>query len=60
MKIREDDLQKNYNQFEQNLTFLGITAVEDKLQYKVPETLKMVSDASIRIWILTGDKIETA
>jgi phospholipid-translocating ATPase len=42
------------------LTLLGGTVVEDKLQEKVPETIKELKTAGIRIWILTGDKLESA
>ncbi len=43
-----------------NLTLLGCTAVEDKLQDDVPETIESLQQAGINIWILTGDKQETA
>jgi len=39
---------------------LGVTAVEDKLQDQVPETIENLLNAGIRTWILTGDKKETA
>ena len=39
---------------------LGITAVEDKLQDDVPETLADFLKANINVWMLTGDKLETA
>mmetsp|Transcript_19395 Transcript_19395/g.51792 ORF Transcript_19395/g.51792 Transcript_19395/m.51792 type:complete len:1263 (+) Transcript_19395:50-3838(+) len=45
---------------ETNLKFIGITAVEDKLQDGVPETIRTVKDMGIRLWVLTGDKTETA
>ena len=45
---------------ERNLTLVGITAVEDKLQEGVPETVARVKNAGIRLWVLTGDKTETA
>ena len=44
----------------QNLLLLGATAIEDKLQDKVPETIETLIKADIKIWILTGDKQETA
>uniref|UniRef100_A0AAY4DHN0 Phospholipid-transporting ATPase n=1 Tax=Denticeps clupeoides TaxID=299321 RepID=A0AAY4DHN0_9TELE len=43
-----------------NLQLLGATAIEDKLQDKVPETIETLIKADIKIWILTGDKQETA
>jgi magnesium-transporting ATPase (P-type) len=39
---------------------VGVTAVEDKLQDQVPETIENLLSAGIRTWILTGDKKETA
>lgn len=44
----------------QNLTLLGATAIEDKLQEGVPETIANLAKADIKIWILTGDRQETA
>ncbi|EGR31117.1 phospholipid-translocating p-type flippase family protein, putative [Ichthyophthirius multifiliis] len=48
------------NELEQDLTILGGTAIEDKLQDQVPETILAFKQAGIKIWMLTGDKIETA
>ncbi|GIQ82394.1 P-type ATPase, subfamily IV, partial [Kipferlia bialata] len=45
---------------EKGLTFLGVTAVEDKLQEGVPDTLDALRQAGVRVWVLTGDKLETA
>lgn len=45
---------------ETNLTLIGATAVEDKLQDKVPETIADLIRANIKVWMLTGDKLETA
>jgi phospholipid-transporting ATPase len=45
---------------ERDLTFVGATAVEDKLQDGVPETIHILAQAGIKIWILTGDRQETA
>lgn len=44
----------------QNLFLLGATAIEDKLQEGVPESIAALADADIKIWVLTGDKQETA
>ena len=38
------------------LQLLGATAIEDKLQDGVPETISKLSKADIKIWVLTGDK----
>ena len=45
---------------EKNLVFLGAVAIEDKLQSGVPETIVLLRRAKLRIWVLTGDKQETA
>ena len=45
---------------EKDLIFLGVTAIEDELQDDVNETLKDFSDAGIKLWVLTGDKKDTA
>lgn len=43
-----------------NLNLLGATAIEDKLQDGVPETIESLRQAGIKVWVLTGDKQETA
>jgi P-type E1-E2 ATPase len=57
---RETRLEAVYSDWEQGLTLIGATAVEDKLQDKVPETIHDLQMAGIKIWMLTGDKFETA
>ena len=47
-------------EIEQEFELVGSTAIEDKLQDGVPETIKMIRQAGIKLWVLTGDKIETA
>lgn len=56
---RESRLAKAYDRIETNLTLAGATAVEDKLQENVAETLESLRRAGIKIWVLTGDKKET-
>ncbi|KAK6645447.1 hypothetical protein RUM43_001724 [Polyplax serrata] len=57
---RETRLEEAANLIEINLTLLGATAIEDKLQDQVPETIEALIKADIRVWVLTGDKQETA
>ncbi|XP_061358473.1 phospholipid-transporting ATPase 1-like isoform X2 [Gastrolobium bilobum] len=45
---------------ESNLCILGATAIEDKLQQGVPEAIESLRIAGIKVWVLTGDKQETA
>jgi len=48
------------SRIEQDLKLLGATAIEDRLQDKVPETIDYILQSGIRFWLLTGDKQETA
>jgi phospholipid-transporting ATPase len=48
------------NEIELDLELIGVTAIEDKLQDGVPEAIKTLLDANIRVWMITGDKQETA
>ncbi|XP_024937348.1 probable phospholipid-transporting ATPase IF isoform X3 [Cephus cinctus] len=57
---RAEQVERAYRAMEDGLTLLGVTAVEDRLQDDVPETLESLRAAGIKIWILTGDKAETA
>ncbi|PWW77289.1 phospholipid-translocating P-type ATPase [Tuber magnatum] len=45
---------------EHDLELLGVTGVEDKLQRDVKPSLELLRNAGIKIWMLTGDKVETA
>lgn len=45
---------------EQDLELLGVTGVEDKLQHDVKPSLELLRNAGVKIWMLTGDKVETA
>uniref|UniRef100_A0A665USB1 Phospholipid-transporting ATPase n=1 Tax=Echeneis naucrates TaxID=173247 RepID=A0A665USB1_ECHNA len=57
---REAKLDQLYEEIEKDLLLLGATAIEDKLQDGVPQTIELLSKADIKIWVLTGDKQETA
>lgn len=60
LENREDRIEAVANELEQNLTLLGATAIEDRLQDGVPETIADLKKAGIKIWVATGDKLETA
>ncbi|XP_040013962.1 phospholipid-transporting ATPase IC [Xiphias gladius] len=60
MVNRDAALDRVYEQIESNLMLIGATAIEDKLQDGVPETIAKLAKADIKIWVLTGDKKETA
>ena len=57
---REEKLEKVSDEMERDLTLLGGTAIEDRLQDGVPDTIALLGDAGIKLWVLTGDKVETA
>lgn len=57
---REELVRVACESIEGRLRLLGCTAIEDRLQDKVPETIEYLMEADIKIWLLTGDKQETA
>lgn len=60
LENREKNVDDAAELIEKNLFLLGATAIEDKLQEGVPESIAALADADIKIWVLTGDKQETA
>ncbi|KAK2497659.1 hypothetical protein MC885_019972 [Smutsia gigantea] len=60
LQQREEKLADVFQFIEKDLMLLGATAVEDRLQDKVRETIEALRMAGIKIWVLTGDKRETA
>ncbi|KAL5004459.1 hypothetical protein ScPMuIL_017915 [Solemya velum] len=60
MQNREEKLEEAFRYVEKDLHLLGATAVEDKLQDDVPKTIDALREAGIKVWVLTGDKEETA
>ncbi|XP_053318224.1 phospholipid-transporting ATPase VB [Spea bombifrons] len=57
---REELLMETAQHLETNLTLIGATGIEDRLQEGVPDTIAALREAGISIWVLTGDKQETA
>ncbi|KAF5890867.1 putative phospholipid-transporting ATPase VD isoform X1, partial [Clarias magur] len=57
---REELLIESAQRLETNLTLLGATGIVDQLQEDVPETIEALQAAGIKVWVLTGDKQETA
>ena len=57
---REEKLEAVAEEIERDLVLLGATAIEDRLQDEVPETIQVLREAGIHVWVLTGDKQETA
>lgn len=57
---RSEELDKAAELIERDFTLLGATAIEDKLQDGVPDTIHTLQSAGIKVWVLTGDRQETA
>lgn len=57
---RDDNVDEACEKIEHTLTLMGATALEDKLQVGVPEAIEKLHQAGIKLWILTGDKLQTA
>ncbi|XP_046801566.1 phospholipid-transporting ATPase ID isoform X2 [Lucilia cuprina] len=57
---REEKLNAIMEEIESELVLVGVTAIEDKLQDGVPQTIANLQMAGIKVWVLTGDKQETA
>ncbi|CAL9126684.1 unnamed protein product [Musa textilis] len=60
LRDREKKLDEVAELIEKDLILIGCTAIEDKLQDGVPACIETLSRAGIKIWVLTGDKMETA
>lgn len=56
MEGREERLDAIYEEIETEMELIGVTAIEDKLQDGVPQTIANLILAGIKIWVLTGDK----
>ena len=53
-------MAKAHKLVEKNLKLLGSTSIEDKLQDEVADTINFLKTAGIHVWVLTGDKVNTA
>ncbi|GMF08185.1 unnamed protein product [Ambrosiozyma monospora] len=60
LEDRSQKLDDAAELIEKDLFLLGATAIEDKLQDGVPETISILQEAGIKVWVLTGDRQETA
>ncbi|KAG9339493.1 hypothetical protein JZ751_023633 [Albula glossodonta] len=60
LQDRDRRLAEAYDTIERDFTLLGATAVEDRLQDKAADTIESMHKAGIKVWVLTGDKMETA
>ena len=57
---RQAKMDAEAEKIEVDFQIVGSTAIEDKLQEEVEEVIQHIKDAQVKIWVLTGDKIETA
>lgn len=60
MDDREAKIETVSDELEHDLRLLGATAIEDRLQDGVPEAIADLKKAGLKIWVATGDKLETA
>jgi phospholipid-translocating ATPase len=60
LENNEQLIIESANRIEVNLELLGATGIEDRLQERVPEVIAALRMAGIVVWVLTGDKQETA
>lgn len=60
MTKREEKIAEAIGNLEKNMTYLGVAGVEDKLQEDINKSIENLRNAGIKIWVLTGDKAETA
>lgn len=60
LKRRNERVEACIDQLERDMDFVGITAVEDLLQANVKQSIEWLREAGIKVWMLTGDKMETA
>ncbi|EDO40789.1 predicted protein [Nematostella vectensis] len=60
LQHRERLLQESAQKLESNMELLGATGIEDRLQDGVPETIAKLREGGLKVWVLTGDKQETA
>ena len=57
---RQAKMDAESEKIEVNFKMVGSTAIEDKLQEEVAEVIEHIKEAKVKLWVLTGDKIETA
>ena len=57
---RDTKVEKVQSEIEDKMLLVGSTAIEDKLQDDVKETIESFKETGIKVWVLTGDKVETA
>ena len=57
---KDEKVEQVQSEIESGMTLVGSTAIEDRLQEEVKETIEAFKEVGIKVWVLTGDKVETA
>ncbi|MEE6496762.1 hypothetical protein FKM82_002484 [Ascaphus truei] len=60
LQEREEKMAQVFDDIENDMHLIGATAVEDRLQEQAAETIEALHAAGMKVWVLTGDKLETA
>nr|XP_048721320.1 phospholipid-transporting ATPase IG isoform X4 [Caretta caretta] len=60
LQDREEKMARIFDDIETDMHLIGATAVEDRLQEHAAETIEALQTAGMKVWVLTGDKMETA
>lgn len=60
MEERTQHVDSISAEIEINMNYVGLSAIEDKLQFGVNQAITQLREAGIKVWVLTGDKYETA
>lgn len=57
---KDEKVELVQSEIESGLMLVGSTAIEDRLQEEVKSTIEAFKETGIKVWVLTGDKVETA
>ena len=60
MVDKDEKVEIIQSEIESKMILVGSTAIEDRLQEDVKETIEAFKETGIKVWVLTGDKVETA
>ena len=60
LEIDQKTINRLMYELEYGVDFLGITGIEDKLQNSLKSTIESLRAGGIKVWMITGDKMETA
>lgn len=60
MVKRDEQMEAVADRLERDFELVGATAIEDKLQDEVDQAIFAMKKAGVKVWVLTGDKVETA